>query len=339
MNARHLLARSLSVPYGMGCNCVICGESPFEDAGPASRVIGPNFTAYALFWGQSDRACSGCQRLMGGRPGDDPPPLRTVSVYADETGLETLKTRGLWSYLIEPRVVDHVLSWSIGRQVHHWLYAETSNAHELRVGSDTALIVYRPDRDRCLLDAVHEMLWSPTGTSPVLSRKAIIAGEYHPKSVATFGHAAWQRLEAVVAPYRPSPLLELACAAAPLYERDADESNGAVVLDPSDAVAGELLYLACAGSGVRANDGKMFWAGFFRHRIERFKRLALPEMMSRLMDACDVTPTAETTHELLGKLCTIPADEQGRVERSVRERTALVVSLAYDLIQMRRKTK
>lgn len=88
----------------------------------------------------------------------------------------------------------------------------------LLVGTDEGTVEYVPARDRWLLDAVHTLLASPTGTAPILSRESIRTGVYHPAATAKFGNAEWARIEEMVAGGRPSPLLDMAVACAPVSE-------------------------------------------------------------------------------------------------------------------------
>lgn len=72
-------------------DCAICGESPFPFAGPKAKVLGPNFTSFEHICAASD-ICKGCEALMAGKPGSEPPP-RSGSSAAMVSGLTS--ERGL----------------------------------------------------------------------------------------------------------------------------------------------------------------------------------------------------------------------------------------------------
>lgn len=78
--AWHLIARARGVLDGDGSRCAVCGDSPFGEGKRTRDVLGPNFTDYeSVDDSRAESACAGCVSLLGGRPGDDPPPLRTTS--------------------------------------------------------------------------------------------------------------------------------------------------------------------------------------------------------------------------------------------------------------------
>ena len=81
LNPRHIVALSRGVQLGSGCLCAVCGESPFA---PTDWPLGENFSDWEAVDGRSEIVCEGCRSLLSGRPGDDPPPLRTLHVLAVE---------------------------------------------------------------------------------------------------------------------------------------------------------------------------------------------------------------------------------------------------------------
>lgn len=334
--AKHILARARlrGLPPGPS-TCSVCGPSPFAVAGNRAAVLGGNFTAYQLLAdATAEHVCAGCAGLLGGRPGDVPAPLRCVSVLATTARCQDLDRTAFWAILRDPPNEPFVLSWATSKQVHHWLYAETCSRSHLRIGADAGTIDYRPARDLRLLDAVHALLYSPTGTGPLLSRSSIASGDYHPSAVAKFGATRLEALDGVVHPYRNTPLLDLVCWCAPVSAARPVEET---MIDAETQGAAGLLAAIAGSSSVRSQDGKMFWAGFFRHRVERFKGLALDRFASRMMDECAVPPplAAEVVHMV--------QDLRGDAEKAVVERlrnaTALCISLAYELLSSRRNSQ
>ena len=195
--------------------------------------------------------------------------------------MRELRTADFWPILTAPPAGAFVASWSVSRQVHHWLHARISTHDLLRIGSDHGTIEYRPDRDGALLDAVQSLLYSPTGTAPLLSRRSILAGDYHPSAMSKFGLARLRDLDRIVAPRRGDPLLPLLVTCAPVHSNHQEDN---AMIDPADQQAARLLACIAASSDHRRKDGKAFWSGFFRHRVERFKDLDLAQFISRMLD-------------------------------------------------------
>ena len=328
---RHILAHALGVLYGTGCRCVVCGPSPF-DAAPDR--LPDTFTDFALLadHGAVD-VCVGCARLMRGRPGDQPPPLRTVSVRAHVV-VEVLDRSALWRALAEPLEGPHVVSWARSMQRHHWLRAGISTSERLLVGSDDGTIEYVPRRDAELLDAVRALL-----AGRVLARDAVRSGQYHPAAVAKFGIGRWSGLEEIARARRPSALLDMLTEITPA----ADDFNGATgqkedatMMLGIDEEAADLLAHLVQASEMRRGDGVRFWGGFFRHRLERFKRLSLSGMVSRLLDECRCPPTAPGTRNVLFGIERMGLERQGEIERAIRDRPALIVALAFERMKAMR---
>lgn len=324
-SALEVLARAYGAEVGTGSHCAACGESPFHTAGPKDQLIGANYTDWDAFrapWHQD--VCTGCMRLMRGRPGDTPPPLRMMSVFVSPLGLLAYPMPAEVHALLDaPPPGEWVLSWATSKKRHHWLYAEISTQAHVIVGSDQGPIAYDPREDRPILDAVRELIAKPRG----FTRKAVREGQYEAPGIAKFGAHRWRELEAVIAPARSRGLIALLAWCTP-EDTSAEKQEGAKMVDPNDDRAARLLGAIARSSAIRATDGLMFWGGFFRHRVERFARLPLATFVSRLLDECRVdAPGAEHALTLLRAFS---ADEISATERAIRLRGGLVVALAYD---------
>lgn len=332
MTACDMMSRARGIASGSGCSCAVCGPSSFGSAGPRQQVLGGNFTAFGAMADASlPDVCLGCASLLAGRPGDTPPPLRMFSFWCDGTTLRELDRPGIWAALSQPPSGEWVLSWAQSRQVHHWLYAGVSNASLMRIGSDVCTIEYRPDRDRVIVDTVHALLYSPTGSAPLLSRASIVSGDYHPSAAQKFGAARLASLDAKLMPYRNLPLLDLVASCAPMSSGQPTEEE---VIDEHTRVAARLLAAIAGNSEVRSSDGKMFWGGFFKHRVERFKGLPLDRAVSRLIDECGVSAPRSTP--ILQILESLRGEEEAKVVDVLRGSTALCVSLAYETMAQAR---
>jgi hypothetical protein len=331
----HLIAAALGIARGSGCACALCGRSPFGSAGSRSGVLGPGFVDVALLADPSARdVCLGCQRVLAGRPGDDPPPLRTRSIVLSAGELALGRASILWPAISDPATVaaPAVLSWAIGGKVHHALRAGVSGPERLLVGSDRGTIEIVPGRDAPLVEAVRSLLRSPTGARPVLARASVVSGHYHPAATEQFGAAEWHEIERVVARWRPGLLLELVVAACPLTVPM--EHQEVPVIDPHDQAAADLLYLVVRRCALRSRDGVAFWGGALRHRIERARTLPLHDMLARLMDSLGTTTLGTT--ELVAALVSMTDEQRARIERALRERTSLIVALCYERVRAAR---
>lgn len=310
---------------------MLCGESSYDSAGLARNVLGPGFVDFWAFVdGRALEVCRGCQRLLAGKPGDTPTPLRMRSLLAHGGAIHELNRGELWSVMSTPPDGEWVLSWATGGKIHHWLRADVSHAERMLIGSDRSTIEYVPARDWPLKDAVAQMVGHFT-------REAIATGAYHPKSVQAFGPAAWSQLEAIVEPNRPSALLDLLVTIAPAPEALTKPEEPTDMIDAYIDQAAELMADVAHASRYRREHGKEFWGGVFRHRLERFKRSPLEKCLARLLDALNCEPYAPGVQAALEKARAYDSTTGSEVERALRDATALVVALAYTKIQERRE--
>lgn len=264
--------------------------------------------------------------------------LRTRSFRASAGAVEILDRPGLWAALRDPLDMPHVVSWAVSGKRHHQLRAGVSTRTRMLIGSDDGQIEYVPERDAWLLDAVSELMASAAPPSSILSREAIRTGRYHPAAVAKFGVEEHARLEALVAPRRPSLLLDLAVHCAPLSPvRTATEDQD--VIDPVDDNAARLLGLLASSSKMRRDDGLVFWGGAFRHRVERRRRLPLTDMVSRLMDDLRCAPMEGESRQAIAMVEAATLDEAAAVSRAIQSRPAYLIALAFDRLKRAKAAK
>ena len=107
-----------------------------------------------------------------------------------------------------------------------------------------------------------------------------------------------------------------------------------MALEDDDRDALHLLTHIAIASGARRRDGLAFWRGRFRHRIQRFGRLALRDMLSRL--AYDLSCQPHDMEEVGSALEEWDADRQIRAARAIRDRGPLLVALAFAAIRRAR---
>lgn len=196
------------------------------------------------------------------------------------------------------------------------------------IGSDSETIEFVPSRDSVLLDAIESMLSiEAEGGKPSITRTAIRNGIYGPRA-SDIGRMRFARNETVISIYRLGrlPLLDLVLWCCPNTTAERGESD---VVDPNDEAAAELVGSIARGSAMRAEDGKTFWSGFFGHRVRRFARLPLSDCVSRLMTECAVPPSSDGARRVSDILRTLSPEEVTEIERAIRQRTDLVLALAY----------
>lgn len=330
MTALYIIASALGVPAG-SFDCAVCGSSPF---GPGER-LGQNFTDFHLLRDPSSRAtCAGCTRILGGRPGDDPPPLRTTSFAVVNGRFESVERARMWSILVSPPAGEFVLSYAASRQKHHALRAGVSTAGLMLIGGDNGVIEFVSAREAPLLKAIRGLLSSREG-KPAFTRTSIETGAYSPSAVQAFGAMEHAAAEIIVRPYRRGrkDLLDLLLWCCPSEETTAAK-EAAPMIDAFDSLAGQLLGAIARGSSLRAEDGLRFWGksgseGLIATRANRFRSLPLRDFTARMLAELQVSPTSEGGTTALALLNDLSHEDELAVSRSIRERTALIVQLAF----------
>lgn len=328
MNPLHIVAEALGVVPDDGFTCCVCGESPF---GPGVK-LGANFADYDLLSDPSSReTCAGCSRIMSGRPGDDPPPLRTVSFVVSDGAIEILDRTAMFS-LLTRRSDDldgAVISWSQSRQKHHALRAGISDARAYSIGADAGVIDYVPRRDAVLIESVSDLI-GKRGGKQSFTRAAVATGSYSSASVSSFGAANHARREAVISVYRRGrrSLLDLILWCCPSEDHEEKEIDN--VIDPTDELASRLLGAIARGSSVRAEDGLTFWGSYFQRRCVRFARKPLRDFVASMMTECDVAPSSEAASAVTDMMASMDEAQERSVMESIRDRTSLVLALSYD---------
>ena len=327
--ARHMIARSRCVSGGSGCVCACCGASLFGAGRPSSAMFGDAFTDFDWLADPSlPNVCAGCVSILAGRPGDDPPPLRTLHCLAVEGAPAAYPgTADVAALLRAPPAGRFVLAFAASRKRHAALRARVSTAERLYVGTDEGTVTYVPAEHSPVLDAVEALLVR-------FGRDDIRTGGYAACSIAAFGPARWLALDTVVAPHRPSPLLDLLCVVARRPEPSEQPQESAPMIDIDDERAAELLSYLAEASAFRRRDGLTFWKGYFRHRLGRFAGLPLRDAVSRLIDALQCEPGDALSGAILG-LDALDPGEVPHVERALRQRGPLVLAYAHSMMRAR----
>lgn len=328
--ARHLLAAARGVVPGGGCSCAVCGTSPYAPGRPASDVMGDTFSDHAALAAPSEpMVCAGCVSILSGRPGDDPPPLRTLHCLAVEG--EPARYPGtvdLAAILRDPPAGRFALVVAASRQRHAALRAEVSTAEQLRIGTDAETVTYRPAAHGPVLAAVETLLGG-------FGRDDVRTGGYAPHAVSRFGPGRWAELEQLVAELRPSPLLDLLCYVARRPETGPPPTQEIdVINDMDDALAAELVSYLAERSPHRTRDGIGFWRSFLPHRLALVAQMPLREAVSRLAGKLGITGGPDLA-DAVACLDRLTALEVAGVERALRSRAVLVLTYAHQTMRGR----
>lgn len=327
--ARAILASARGVTPSGGCRCRCCGTSPFD---ASCYALGETFSDLSeLADPAAALICAGCASILGGRPGDDPPPLRTLNVLAvPGEPARYPATKDLSAVLRAPPAPAFVLAYAASMKRHASLRAEVSTLERYVIGTDTETVVFEPAAHLPLLDAVESLL---TG----FTRDEIGAGDWSPLTVSRFGPDRWVTLEAVVSAHRPSPVLDLVCALAARQERALPKEAALFSLDSlADERAALLLSYLAEASPHRQRDGIGFWRSFLRHRLARFAHRPLRDMLSSLADALACPPETQPDRGVAAALSVLDGIEDvGEVETAIRRRAVLVLTLTHQTMRQR----
>lgn len=331
MNALHIIAHALSIePSQGGCLCSFCGNSPFGAVPGALAKINVAVVASRAD-ARSDDVCAGCVAIMAGKPGSDPPPLRTRNVLLVDGEIFSPPLGDLRVLLSNPPLSPFVVSWATSRKKHHAMSAGVSTPHHQVWGSDSGPIDVYPAEHEPVVSAIESLLsWH--------RRADIENGTYSAPAIQRQGASAWVSLEDRIASYRGQRCWPLLIALARKPEgkpAPPDESLGPLfggheVRDPIDEMAADMIAGVARASARRGEDGIGFWGGYLRSRIERHAHRPLREFMSRLIDECGASTTSDAVASVLARLDSIGESQAAAVGRALRTRAALIVAMTYD---------
>lgn len=333
--ARHLIAGACGVSRDVETRCACCSVSPFGTAGPLARTLGAGFSDWQTFQDpRADTICRGCARLLAGRPGDDPPPLRTRTIMVVDGQLQIVPWPDMWGLITMPPRGVQVVSWAVSNQKHHVLYAELCNATELRVGSDTSTIAVWPERDQPLARAVRALRRANAKGKPYFTRDEIASGAYRVPAIAAYGAAAWAQHESVVAARRGDPVMALYLAHAPVTPMETERHSD---MDDTDQQAVDLLAALAKSSALRISDGLGFWGSLFVRRVRRHAARALPDFLSRLMADLQIDTQSVGAQQAATLTRAITDTDAAALMQIIRERPELLIALAFDYLKTMKK--
>lgn len=321
--------------------CAVCGPSPFPVADRAHKVLGAGWSDWmAMYQRGGADICTGCARLMSGRPGDDPPPVRFRS-FAVRHGVHAVLDRSeMYHLLCEPPVSLELLSWATTGQKHHWLHVGWCTPDRLVVGSDDGPITIDTLAVAPMIAAVADLRSGPlAGQKPKarVTRDEILSGAYRPATIAAVGAQRWAVAEQAIAPWRGSPVLRLYVEHTPV--RDDPSSSELPMVDPHDQQIANVLATLAQQSAYRERDPIAFWSHVFLRRIRRHAHRPLPQFLARLMADLEVTPTGDAAQCVHNTLTALDADDQREFMARIADRAPVLTALAYEERKQRAAAK
>ena len=308
-------------------NCCSCGGE-LIDPFPLRKVLKTNFTTIEPFIrAPGDMVCAGCRKLL------DTKSLRFNSVlYLKPGNLTTVKADAavtptyLHDLLLHPPD-QFVVSLAYSHQKHHWLYAGLSTPEGVLFGTDNRTVVYDPVANRPVLEAIDTLIAHGVGVTQILT------GNYHPATAAKVGAAWLSNYDSIIAPHRPSGLVELLLKIAPRPEKsEIILQEESIMIDPLDRQAAEYVAEIARWSNYRREHGKEFWDGYFLYRVNRVSRQSLSIATDKLIGMLNIPSTAAGEH-IIPLLDSLTNDQTAQIETALRERAKLIISLAYSILK------
>lgn len=303
--------------------CVSCGL-PESANNRISKTLKTNFVNFnELMIGSGMYICDACKTLLEDKD------MRFKAVFYEVIGEKQLPNREDILGIIADPPEEFVLSLPYSFKKHHWLFAGLSNRSRALIGTDdrTVVIDYKRNDVKNGIEIVRDMINSG------VPRKEIITGHY--STFTRYREKNIDEYENVLSQLRPSGAVELFVRYTPaLTKTKKEREEGDSMITEMEWKAAEILLSIAIRSSVRAKDGMMFWGGYFERRINRLKELKLHEFVSRLSDAVGAQMAYVEGIEGIED-----EEKEQRIMKEIRDKTNLIVSLAYTLLRERNENR
>lgn len=318
MHPLHHIGRALGATPGDSV-CAVCGPSPFAVGRAASDALGPNFVDYDLIPGESADVCDGCARVLGGRPGDTPAPLRTGHFLVRGGELVRASIDDLRAALTSGDV--DVIAWTASRQKHASLRCGPCGGGVLRMGTDSETLVWDVARDAPLLAAVETL-------RAAAKREQIEAGQYPPHVILALG-AAWEPAEAVVSRYRPGLALDLALAVVRRPDVTLTTEATTMALDPALMDLGLMVDTLSRCSGARDADPIRYWSELLPRRLAAAaSSQTMAEWLSYLVQSLSVAASRAEVVDVLAAVAAMTPEQEAAALAVARRDHRLIITAA-----------
>ena len=299
--------------------CAACGGVLVEPS-TIKKACGSKFTDYSgLIKFGGNEICESCVKLM------DKKNLSKVIYYHDGI-CERGRFDIAWSVMTTPpKGKNFILSVPYSFKKHHLLFAGISTSENMLIGTDDGTVHYIFKRDKKVLEAVKQS--SVDG----VPRAQVMNGNYTAMTMSKFGEDYIRNLESIVKDARESGLLKLAFRALPKQEKIKYCKEVIDMLDASDVKASEILAQVAYNSGLRVTRGLDFWNQIFPHRVYRFRKFALNDMVNRLCEQFAIPP--QFMQSIIAQLESLTDEESKQIQKSIENHTQLVLGITYEKVK------
>lgn len=310
-------AKKARVFLGSECDgdkiCCCCGLTRATQ--PIKRVVKNTFTQMdKIIVSPSLYICDSCIRIYENSD------MRFKIIYSEGGGYEVIGREAVLQILREPPE-QFVLSVPYSFKKHHWLYSGLSGREKAYIGTDdrTVEVDYSAIDIGDIIDTVQDMI------NYGIPRAEIISGNYSIFTVSKYGTLLSSN-EAKIKPLRVGGLVELIVKYTParkeklIYERKEDNP----MLTESEMNAVNFLGSIASNSSYRKQNGIQFWQGYFKRRINRFKKYDAKIFASKLAEACGSPDGA-----YVGLVIKLSDEELAEMMTDIRNKTDLLVSIVY----------
>lgn len=310
-----------------GSLCAVCGPSRFASKRPAAEVFSSGFVDYDLCVSPSaDWVCDGCARMLGGRPGDDPPPLKAAHFVVVDGQLIKPSGAELLPYVVDPPGGIQAIAWTGSRKKHASLRCGPCSTYRVEVGTEDGTAAVDVAEAKAVSAVIEKIRMYAT-------QEEVLSGNYAPQTAINLGMDLYD-LDARITHLRGGPVLSLLVA---LVRRpEAPERREAVQLTDVQIVAGRIVLVL--GNGAPKRDPIEFWKSLVPRRVAvAANRATLWDAMQWLSEKLGTSPYAAA--EAIEIVSEVDDKTSAEVLKLMREAPAFVVGVARHLAKEVREAK
>lgn len=292
--------------------CASCGAEQ-RATEPYKRALLDTFTDFdGLLISGGTHLCKSCADILGDHD------MRFCPVLYREPGVKEIPDRADILPLLRKPPEKFVLTVPYNYKKHHWLYAGLSTDKLALIGTDTRTVAldYRRYDIPAAINTVEEMI------SAGIFRREIVSGRYSVYTLSKYPGA--EDCEQQIKALRPCGAVELFVQYLPQQKFKVDWERSRRMITKSETMAAQLLCNIAYESKMRRSEGLRFWGGFYGRKIDRYKSLPLHDFVSRL--AVSIGSVVDVDY-----IRVIPADQEELTMQEIRDKTSLILSLAYDI--------
>ncbi len=307
--ARQLLGGQASGEY----MCCSCGLVRAEHS--LHKAIKSTFTQMdRLLLSPSAYICDACKGIY------DNSDMRFKPILCTGEPYKVIEREQVLEVICDPPE-KFVLSVPYSFKKHHWLYAGLSDRDKAYIGTDDRTV----EVDYVQYDILHIIDTVQRLIAYGVPRGEIILGNYSVFTMSRFGRLLIE-CEAEISPLRFGGLVELIVKYTPARKEkliyESEEENP--MLSESEFNAVNFLGSIANNSTYRKENGIQFWSGYFKRRVNRFKKFDAKVFASKLAEACG---TAQGVY--IDLIISKSDEELEKMMEDIRSKTDLLMSIVY----------